>query len=251
MAATKAGADSGRRALEVLFAFTEQRPQLSMRELADELGIPVSTTHRYVSLLRDMGLVDERGRGQYHLTMRVAALGRAARGATPMAVLAEPYMRELVQKTGETAILVRMVHQRPVCIHRVESSQPIRLSFEVGQQLPALRGASARLLLGSFSPAERERYVDQALEDGAVPPAQGRDQFLRDIERDSSRGWAVSRHEIDRGVWSAAAPVSDGTDTPMTLSAPSPAFRIDEAEEETIIELVRKTAADISRALGA
>lgn len=251
MATGKAGADSGRRALEILFAFTEQRPLATVRELADDLGIPVPTVHRYIALLRDMGLMEERGRGQYHLTMRVAALGRAARTATPIVDLAEPYMRELVDQTGETALLIRLVGGVPVCMHRVETGRRFRLSFEIGQPLPMLRGASVRLLVGDLRKADQERYVDDALAAGALPPVKGREGFLDEVARDHRRGWGVSNEEIDEGIWSASAPLTDGTETVAALSAPCPAFRLDTAKREMIIELVRKTAADISHALGA
>lgn len=250
MSSAKTGADSGRRALEILFAFSQQRPLTSVRELADDLDIPAPTVHRYIAMLREMGLVEERARGQYHLTMRVAALGRAARVATPIVDLAEPHMRELVARTGESALLIRLVHQLPVCIHSVEGSQRFKLSFEVGQHLPPLRGASARLLLGNLTLAERQRYIDQALASGARPPIGGRDEFLRQVERDSARGWAVSNEEIDEGVWAASVAIHDGTETAATLSVPCAGFRMDDARRETIIELVRKTASDISHALG-
>lgn len=250
MATSKAGADSGRRALDMLFAFT-QRPVASVRELAQDLGIPAPSAHRYVALLRDMGLIEEGARGQYHLTMRVAALGRAAREATPIATIAEPYMRELSAQLEETVMLVRLVHGLPVCVHRIETARRFRLSFEIGQNLPPLRGASARLLLGGLTTAERQRYVDQALKAGARPPVVGRDKFLAQVERDVERGWAVSNEEIDEGVWAASAAIREGSDIVAALSAPCPAFRLDQAKRETIIELLQKTAGDISHALGA
>ncbi|MEU4893302.1 IclR family transcriptional regulator [Streptomyces sp. NPDC044780] len=249
MAASKAGADSGRRALELLFAFTEQRPVASVRQLAEDLGIPVPTAHRYVALLRDMGLIEERERGQYHLTMRVAALSRAARQATPLVHIAEPYMRELSEQIEETVLLVRMVHGLPVCIHRVETLRPFRLSFETGQNMPPLRGASVRLLIGSLPETERERYVDQALATGTPPPVHGRETFLDEIRRAVEQGWDVSQEEIDEGVWAASAPIKEGTLTRAALSAPCPAFRLDDARRAAVLDQVRKAADRISQAL--
>jgi DNA-binding IclR family transcriptional regulator len=245
----KTGADSARRALEMLFAFTEQRPNASVRDLAEALDIPVPSVHRYVAMLRDMGLIEEGSRGRYHLTMRVAALGRAARQATPIVDLAEPHMRRLAEQIGEAVLLMRMVHGQPVCFHRVETPSRFRLSFEPGQTLPQLRGASVRLLLGSLSPAEREHYINTALDAGAQPPVNGSEQFLRDVERDVARGWAVSNEEIDQGVWAASAAVYEGGTVVAALSAPCPAFRLDDERRNNIIDLVRKAAADLSNAL--
>jgi DNA-binding IclR family transcriptional regulator len=246
---SKAGADSGRRALDLLFAFSEQRPVATVRQLADQLEIPLPSVHRYVALLRDMGLVEEGVRGQYHLTMRVAALARAARRATPIVDIAEPFMRELSEQIEETVLLIRLVHELPVCIHRIEASRRLRLSFETGQHLPSLRGASVRLLIGSMPPSERENYVNKALASGALPPAAGRERFLRDVEQDNERGWAISNEEIDEGVWAAAAVITEDGQPVATLSAPCPAFRLDEEKRDAIVDQVRKIADRISAAL--
>ena len=60
----------------------------------------------------------------------------------------------------------------------------------------------------------------------------------------------MSKEEIDDSIWAAAAPVTDGRNVVASLSAPCPAFRLDKNKRETIIDLVRKTVADISHALG-
>lgn len=246
----RAGADSARRALDLLFAFTEQRPVASVRDLAEALDIPTPTVHRYVAMLRDMGLIEERSRGRYHLTMRVTALARAARQATPIVDTAEPYMRKLSDRIGESVLLNRLVHGQPVCIHSVDAATRFRLSFEPGQPLPPLRGASARLLLGGLNRDERERYVDRALQSGARPPVSGRDGFLREVERDAERGWAVSNQEIDEGVWAPAAAVSSDGTVVAAVSAPCLAFRVDDGRRQELIELVRETAEAISLAIG-
>lgn len=246
----KAGADSGRRALEMLFAFSEQRPVASVRELAADLDIPVPSVHRYVALLRDLGLIEEGARGQYHLTMRVSALNRAARVATPLVSIADPYMRALSAELEETVMLVRLVHGLPVCMHRVETSRRIRLSFEIGQQMPPLRGASARLLLGGLPAAERQRYLDRALAAGARAPEVGTEKFLDQVERDARLGWAVSNQEIDEGVWAGCAAIREGSQVVATVSVPCPAFRVNEERRQLVIDRAVDTAERISAALG-
>lgn len=249
MASGRAGADSGRRALEVLFAFTEQRPVLSVRELAETIGIPVPTAHRYVALLRDMGLIEEDTRGRYRLTLRVAALGRAARQGTSLAEVADPFLRALADDVSETVLLIRLVRGLPVCVHGAESNRPYRLSFEVGQNLPPLRGASARVLVGSLSPAERERYVDRALAAGAVPPVNGREEFLQGVELAVERGWSVSHEEIDEGIWAVSTAIRDDDRIVATISLSCPEFRLDDARRKAYIDRAVVTAERISQAL--
>lgn len=233
----------------MLFAFTEQNPVVSVRGLAEALDMPVPSVHRYVALLRDMGLIEEGNRGRYHLTMRVTALARAARQATPIVELAEPHMRRLSEELGEAVLLMRMVRRQPVCFARVEAPTRFRLSFDPGQALPLLRGASVRLLLGSLTPAERRRYVEVALEAGADLPSPDASSYLEQVERDLARGWAVSNEEIDRGVWAASAAVLEDGAVVAALSSPCAAFRLDDAQRDRTINAVRAAADGLTNAL--
>ncbi|QSE93760.1 IclR family transcriptional regulator [Rhodococcus pseudokoreensis] len=241
--------ESARRALELLFAFTEDRPVASVRQLADAIGVPVPTVHRYVALLRDMGLVEESARGQYHLTARVTGLYRAFRQVTSIVDIAEPFMRELAEQIEETVLLIRLVNGVPACIHRIEAPRLFRMSIEVGQHLPPLRGASARLLLGDLPSAERERYVDRALASNALPPLNGKDEFLREAQQEASRGWTVSSEEIGEGFWTAAAAIKQHGRTIATVSTPCAGFLLDDEKRSIIVEMIQKTASQISGSL--
>jgi DNA-binding IclR family transcriptional regulator len=244
----RVGADSARRVLDLLFAFTEERPVASVKELAQQMDVPLPSAHRYIALLRETGLVAETERGRYHLTSRVTALGRAARAANTLIDIADPFMRALSEEIGETVLLVRMVHGLPVCQHRVEASRRLRLSFEPGQNLPPLRGASVKVLVGSMAEAERIAYVDRLLTAGEDTGTQ-RSEFLREVAQAATRGWAASSQEIDEGVWATASLVSEGGLPVAALSAACAGFRLDDERRSMIVDNVRAAARDITGAL--
>jgi DNA-binding IclR family transcriptional regulator len=243
----RVGADSARRVLDLLFAFTEERPVASVKELAQQMDVPLPSVHRYIALLRETGLVAETERGRYHLTPRVTALGRAARAANTLIDIADPHMRALSEEIGETVLLVRMVHGLPVCLHRVEASRRLRLSFEPGQNLPPLRGASVKVLVGAMPESERIAYVDRLLT-GANTGAQ-RSEFLREVTQASIQGWAASSQEIDEGVWATASLVSEGGQPVAALSAACAGFRLDDERRSVIVGNVRTAARHITGAL--
>ncbi|MCI2417391.1 hypothetical protein MOQ72_08135 [Saccharopolyspora sp. K220] len=56
---------------------------------------------------------------------------------------------------------------------------------------------------------------------------------------------------MDEGVWAASAPVTEVGRTVAAVSAPCLAFRLDEKKRALVIDLVQKTALQISNALGA
>src|SRR5579863_7749362 len=66
------------RGLAILGCFTPTRPVLGIADLADELGMSRSTTHRYVITLTRLGYLEQGLRRKYQLTLRVTDLGISA-----------------------------------------------------------------------------------------------------------------------------------------------------------------------------
>lgn len=242
------GPESAHRVLDVLFSFRPDRPSVSVKEVAAELGIPLPTAHRYIALLRERELVAEADRGRYHLTLRTLSLGEAARAATSLIEVAEPFVRELMGAIDETVLVAQLVRGRPVCMHRWEASRRVRLSFEQGQSLPPLHGASVKVLVGALAAPERRAYVERVT--GSDPSlAERREAFEQEVRLAAERGWATSLEEIDEGVWAAAARIEEAGRGVAALSVPCPIFRTDDTRREEVLRHVRATAARINQAL--
>ena len=115
-------------------------------------------------------------------------------------------MHDLAVQTGETVILVRLIGRSAVCVHRVQSAQQLRISFEPGQPLPLERGASARLLLASLAPDVRREYLAPLAERDPEAAA----LLEKKILMAGQQGYAISEEEIHKGVWAASVPVMQG-----------------------------------------
>jgi len=229
--------------LAVLQAFSPGRHTLTARELAKLTAIPLPSMYRYIALLRDTGLLVGDDRGSYRLSARFISLARAAEAAESLIEVADPVMRDLVCECGETVIFVRLIARVPVCVHRVESDHHLRATFEPGQPLPLLRGASGRILLAGLD--ERVRRELLAPLGQSDPPAASR--LAQEIAKVVARGWATSEEEIDRGVWAASAAVTDGRSIVAALTVPSPLVRAPSGQQERLLSQVRAAADRISQ----
>src|SRR5487761_966281 len=230
------GCEGARRVLALLLAFSAERNTLSARDLASATGIALPSVYRYITLLRETGLLADGDRGSFRLSARMIGLARAAEAAESIIEVADLVMRTLVAETEETVILVRLIGRSAVCVHRVESAHHLRTTFEPGQPLPLERGASARILLAGLTPdAARDPKGAAELEERVVLAAQ--------------RGWAVSEEEIDRGVWAASAPVLQGKRVVAALTIPSPLSRAPAMLRETRLNQVRAAARAIEVAM--
>ena len=131
------GCEGARRVLALLLTFSADDNTLTARQLAERTGIALPSVYRYITLLRETGLLAGDERGSYRLSARLIGLARAAEAAESIIDVADPVMHDLAERTGETVILVRLIGRSAVCVHRVQSAQQLRISFEARPVAPA------------------------------------------------------------------------------------------------------------------
>jgi DNA-binding IclR family transcriptional regulator len=117
--------------------------------------------------------------GGFALGWRLVALGRAAEAGQGLIEAAEPILRALRDRTGESAQLYLRDGDHRVCVAASESPHGLRTIVSVGAVLPVDRGSAGHVLLDEAGP----------------------------------RGWLASVAEREVGVASVSAPVhgADGT----------------------------------------
>src|ERR1700691_3901902 len=93
------------RGLAILGCFTPTRPVLGIADIADDLGMSRSTTHRYVITLLALGYLEQGASRKYRLGLRVTDLGMSALNSTGLREHARPYLEELRQRTSYTVNL--------------------------------------------------------------------------------------------------------------------------------------------------
>ena len=130
-------------------------------------------------------------------------------------------------------------------MHRVQSEQQLRISFEAGQSLPLDRGASARLLLASLAPNIRREILAPLAERDREAAA----LLDKKILLAGQQGYAISEEEIHKGVWAAAAQVIQGKRMVAVLTVPSPLVRAPTEQRTQLLNHVRTSARAIEDGL--
>lgn len=210
------------RGLDVLSALATHG-ELSIDQLAIELGLPLSTTYRYVRALREWGYVDGDDR-RYIAGARLIELGGRHFTTSHLADVGTALLRQLVEQTGETAVMIVRVGDHAMCLRRVEPDKSIKYTFAVNELLPLHAGAGQRVLLAWAPRATIARVLDGALErfTPATPTARDMRRMIPEI-RES--GWAVSRGELDAGSVSVAVPVFFNGEVVCSLNVAGPEAR--------------------------
>lgn len=210
-----------RRAVQYLAQIADEGPA-TVAALAERFGVPVSTAYRYVASLREAGMLWDLPGGRLALGPRTVQLELGFREALAEWSPARSVMKELATLTGETVALLVPVEDEAVCIDIVESDKPLRFTLAKGVALPMLRGAPAMAML----PHLAEGSVTRLLERDPRLDAAGRTRLEAELPVIRERGYAVSRGEVDCGVWSVGVPVFDQAGACQgSLSTIAPDFR--------------------------
>ncbi|GAA3895500.1 IclR family transcriptional regulator [Leifsonia kafniensis] len=236
------GVDSARRVLQILLQFNENTPELTVENLLEDHDISVPSAYRYISLLREMDLIEEREKGRFVLSPQVLRLARAAEASFDYRAKAQPILDRLAETTGETSLYLRRVNDSAVCLAIAESDHPISISFRPGNLMPLHSGAAAKVLLSDLSAAKLAQYFQRV---GPAISKQARETLERDLDAIGVTGYAESAAEVDQGVWASAAGIRVRDRLVGAVTVVAPGYRLSEENRGAIAVAVKAAAHEL------
>ena len=189
------------RGLAILGCFTPKRPVLGIADIADELGMSRSTTHRYVITLVALGYLEQGASRKYRLGLRVTDLGMSALNSTGLREHAHPYLEELRQRTSYTTNLGVLDGVEILYVDRVRSfrrgQSQIDLDLHTGSRLPAYCTAMGKLLLANLPESEQRELIGEIKLTKRGPNTITSKKALREeLEDVAAAGFAVDDEEL-------------------------------------------------------
>lgn len=226
-----------------------------VREIAKGVAMNPSTVHRVLGLLEEEGLVrqDDPG-GGYRLGTELLRLAWTATGTHPVRSAALPYMRALVDASGETATLglYDPVRRQTCVVAIVESDEPFRYVSTLHEWRDIHTGASGRAVMAFLPEPERLEVVCRTkLAPVTEYTITSPDELEAVLAVVRERGYAFSQEERRLGGVGIAAPVfGAGGQVVGEVGLSVPAQRFSPDDEPRLASLVITCAAGIGKALG-
>lgn len=242
-----------RRAVDVLEVLRVGDADLSIREVAVEVGLPKSTVQR---LLRDLVETEMAAQDavtrRYRLGPRTLALGTAYQRRLDVRTVALPYLIRLRDELGETVGLSVVLSEELMHLDQVESTSRLRATFEVGRPLPLWSGAPSRVLMADLPDDEVRRIVsDRRKVDVRPVKPLGPEELVAGVVEARERGHAMAFEETIVGVNTLSVPVRGHAGRVVAaLSVTAPSSRFDEAAMRDALPLLVDAAWAISAELG-
>lgn len=210
------------RGLAILCCFDSEHPVLGIVDIAQELGMSRSTTHRYVITLAALGYLEQGPGRKYRLGLRVTGLGLSAMSGTGLREHAHADLQELCQRTGFTVSLAVLDGPEILLLDRLRGTRRILYQAEpgiaAGSRLPAHCTAAGKLLLAHTPEvAQRELLGDLQLEAHGPNTIRSKSALRRELAQIGEDGLAVDDQEFAEGLYAIAAPLR--CDTGDTVAA--------------------------------
>ena len=203
---------------------------------ARALEIPLPTAYHLLNTLVDAGLLakDER---RYRLGAKVGLLAEAFLTQVSAPTHLVERLRELAERTGETAYLSAWRQSDAVLLQIVEGRRAVRVSgLHLGYSGIAHARASGKVLLAFGRPGTLEEYLRSHRISARTPKTvSGADALRAEIEAARRAGYAIDEEEFAEGVACIAAPVADGT---MAIGISVPVERYRSLRQELIDAVV-------------
>jgi IclR family acetate operon transcriptional repressor len=242
------------RAIRVLQALAEDGDGRGLSELSRQLGVSKSTLSGVLATLERHRLVERDAASRtFRLGVGLLDLSGAVLGRLDVREAARPFLVELRNASGETAILHVRSADEPVILDRAEPDRELKVVAPLGRRLPPFAGSVAKALLAELPAAEAEVLVRAhplpvfTLRSIAQPT-----RYLKELARVRRDGYALDDEEYLPGVRAASASLSDRRGRAIgTLSVVGVSVRLESERLHELGPQVAAAAAAVSRRLGA
>lgn len=181
----------------------------TLSDLAQQVNMPASTTHRLLGTLQKHGFADfETERQEWTVGVGAFRIGSAYLLRSNLVEASLKVMRPLMQDTGETANLGISEGGNIVFVSQVETTNPIRAMFRQGTGSPMHASGIGKAMLASRPRAEVEKQLASFGQPAFTPHTLTSPEALwDDLKTIATRGWALDNEERYMGMKCVAAAV--------------------------------------------
>ncbi len=240
------------RTLDVLEALASRRGATGISDLAQVVGLHVSTVHRLLATLVDRGYVrQDPDSSRYHLGSRVFTLANAADLHLDLRLVARPYLERMMRNSGETANLVTSSETEVVYLDQVASMHLVKMFTAPGMRAPMYCTGTGKVMLAYRAPEEAEPVLAAPMRRYTPKTIVTRATLEHELAIVRKNGFCVDNEEMEDGVRCLAVPIFDRRAVCIgALSVSGPTTRLTAERVDKLAPTAKTIALELSRQLG-
>jgi len=201
-----AGLEKG---LAVIEAFDQDRPRLTISEVAARCSLTRAAARRYLITLEHLGYVTS-DRKMYALTPKVLRMGQSYMHSARLPRIVQPELHKLAYALKEASSAGVLDGNDVICIAATSAGRVVSSTLQPGTRVPAYCTANGRVLLSALPQAEVDAWIARQKLEPLTPNTVTLPERLRiEIARARSRGYAIVDQELELGLRTISVPLKN------------------------------------------
>ncbi len=241
------------KAFEILDVFLKNKRPLSIYEVAKITGFKTSTAYRVTNILIKRGYVYQQyKRGKYLLSpKKLIEFAGLVKGRLDIRNIAMPYLHELSKVADESAALALCLGNTAFDSDIISTTHRWSITPDYANFNLYSTGVG-KVFLAYKSDVELQEYFDSVkLAPRTSNTIIGQDELRMQLKRIKQEGISFDYEEHELGLLSVAAPIWDSDNNVIAaVSILAPSLRVSRQRIVELAPLVKKYAAEISKAMG-
>lgn len=237
-----AGLEKG---LAVIEAFDQERPRLTISEVAVRTGLTRAAARRYLLTLSHLGFVSQ-DRKMFALTPRVLRLGQSYMHSARLPRIVEPELHKLAFALKEASSAGVLDGNDVICIAATNSGRLVSPALQPGMRVPANCSGNGRVMLAALPPAELDAWIARQQLSALTPHTITHPERLSiEIARARSLGYACIDQELEMGLRTVAVPLKNYRGevvAALNISAHAARMSMDQLVEQCLPPLLQAQA---------
>ena len=241
------------RGLSLLEALARAEGGLTLTDLAQRVQLAPSTAHRLLATLEKMGYVYQGGEmGRWYIGLQAFTVGTSFLANRDFVAQSHPYMRRLMEQSGETANLGIIDGTEAVFIDQVQCREMMRTIVKLGSRVPLHASGVGKAIFAALP----DDQIDAILKVKGLPRITANtitspETMWASVRVIRQRGWSFDDEEHALGTRCVAAPIYDEHAEPLgAISLAGPSTRLPDERIRQLGPLVAHTAEELTRRLG-
>ena len=240
------------RTLAVLTVMAEAGGSVGVTDVATALGLPMSTSHRLLDLLRSEGFVErDAAQRRYRLGLRFLRVANLVTQNTSFADLCQPALERITARTGETALYCEYLSDRHMAAYAAKSDSTHSLGYRIKlfEPAPVECGASGLAILSFLPPPIRASVCAAPRSSPLHGKRPSSSALANQIETTRRKGFALSNGDKLPDAIGIAVPVRLSDERPIgSLALTIPESRFVRSKLKTYVALLSDEARLLSNA---
>jgi len=238
----------------VLQTLAEAKHPLALTELTRRVRSNNATVTRICHTLSELGYVRRDRQRRFHLTPKLLSMGYASMSTLGWRQVAQHYLENLAEQTGETVNLSVLQDRELMYLVRINNTgRIVPFDLQLGSRLPLHCTSMGKSLLAFALPNDLKHilagYEFSALTQRTIT---SKEEFLRELTEVRGKGYSLNDEELSYGLRSVSAPIKDLAGWAIAaVNIAVPTKRVSREDlEQRLAPLVVETAEKIQSALG-